>query len=191
MRDGPKVGELRDGILLTHFPKIRRFEEVLAEVETVSNLVAVGLIMFLMFFASTEILGRFLFNHPVPGHVEIVELLMAAMVFLGISYTQQVDGHIRMRLLLHRIFKGRARHLAEAAIWGLSFLALAVITVGSFRFALEAYRIGDVTSYINWPTWPAKACIPIGGFLLCTRLLLQVLQHLAEAIAGGQEKKSE
>ena len=38
------------------------------------NLVSVFIIMFLMFFATIEIIGRYIFNAPVPGHIEIVEL---------------------------------------------------------------------------------------------------------------------
>ena len=185
----PKGGEVKGGILSNRFPLFRYTERGLASIETFFNLISTGIIMFLMFFASAEILGRFLLNNPIPGHVEIVELLMAAMVFLGIAYTQQVDGHIRMQTLLNSLFKGRRRHFVEMIIWGLSFLAFGVITIGSFRFSVEAYQGGDITSYIKWPTWPFKVCIPIGSFLLSIRLLFQFLHHLAEVFLGIRHRK--
>jgi TRAP-type mannitol/chloroaromatic compound transport system permease small subunit len=62
-------------------------------IENWLNLCSVFIIMFLMFFATAEILGRYLFNSPIPGHVEIVELIMAGVVFFGIAYTGRVVCH--------------------------------------------------------------------------------------------------
>ena len=64
---------------------LRHFEDWL-------NLTSVFIIMFLMFFASAEIIGRYIFNSPIPGHVEIVELIMAGVVFFGVAYTERTGG---------------------------------------------------------------------------------------------------
>lgn len=170
--------------ILKQFPIFGYTERFIASIDTVLNLVSVTFIMFLMLFAAAEIVGRYLFNHPIPGHVEIVELIMAAVVFLGIAYTQRVGGHIRMELFITRVLRGRSYHIAEALTLILSLLAFSIITVASFRFALDAYDIGDTTTYILWPTWPSKLCIPIGSFMLCLRFLLQLIQHIAQAVVG-------
>lgn len=170
--------------ILKQFPIFRYTERLVASIDTALNLVSVAFIMFLMLFAAAEIVGRYLFNHPIPGHVEIVELIMAAVVFLGIAYTQRVGGHIRMELFITKVLRGRSYHIAEALTLILSLLAFSIITVASFRFALDAYDIGDTTTYILWPTWPSKLCIPIGSFMLCLRFLLQLIQHVAQAVVG-------
>jgi len=155
-------------------------------IENWLNLASVFIIMFLMFFATTEILGRYLFNAPVPGHVEIVELIMAGVVFFGIAYTERVGGHVRMELFVTRVLKGRAYHIAEAITAMLSLFVYLFIFVYSFRFALHAFHMGDVTVYIYWPTWPSKAAIPLGSFFLCMRFVIEFIQHVAQAIAGGE-----
>lgn len=150
------------------------------------NLTSVFIIMFLMFFATAEILGRYLFNAPIRGHLEIVELIMAGVVFFGIAYTQRVGGHVRMELFITRVLKGRAYHTAEAITILLSLFVYMFITFYSFKATLYSYIIGDTTTYIYWPTWPSKLAIPLGSFFLCIRFVIQLIQHLSQAIAGPE-----
>jgi TRAP-type C4-dicarboxylate transport system permease small subunit len=170
--------------ILKELPLFRYVDRVMTGIDTALNLVAVGFIMFLMLFASSEIVGRYLFKYPIPGHVEIVELIMAAVVFFGIAYTQRVGGHIRMDMFITRVLRGRSYHIAEAITILFSLLGYSIITLASLKFALDAYEFGDLTTYIYWPTWPSKMTIPIGGFLLCARFFLQLIQHIAQAVVG-------
>jgi len=153
-------------------------------IENWLNLVSVFIIMFLMFFATAEILGRYLLNSPIPGHVEIVELLMATVVFFGVAYTERVGGHVRMELFVTRVLKGRAYHTAEAITTALALVVFVVVVIHSFQFALTAFKMGDTTTYIYWPTWPSKFAVPVGCFFLCIRFIIKIIQHASQAIAG-------
>ncbi len=166
------------------FSFLRVIEGNIRHIEDWLNLTSVFIIMFLMFFATTEILGRYIFNAPVPGHVEIVELIMAGVVFFGIAYTERVGGHVRMELFITRVLKGRAYHIAEAITTTLSLFVYLFICVYTFKFALFSLQMGDVTAYINWPTWPSKFAIPLGSFFLCIRFVIELIQHISQAIAG-------
>ncbi|NJM28169.1 MAG: TRAP transporter small permease subunit, partial [Pseudanabaena sp. RU_4_16] len=53
-----------------------------------------------MMFVSAEVLMRYGFNSPIPGHLELSELLMPIIVFLALSYTQATHGHVGMDFLL-------------------------------------------------------------------------------------------
>lgn len=171
------------------FNLLRIIEGKIRIVEDWLNLVSVFIIMFLMFFATAEIIGRYAFNAPIPGHVEIVELVMAGIVFLGIAYTERVGGHIRMELFVTRVLKGRAYHIAEMITTGLSFFVYLYVFIYTLKFALFAIQIGDVTPYINWPTWPSKLAIPIGSLFLCIRFIIEFIQHLSQAIAGVEMRE--
>jgi C4-dicarboxylate transporter DctQ subunit len=181
-----KDGELSEGQspVWKRSVVFQRFEGVLSTIEDYLNLASVFIIMFLMFFATTEIIGRYIFNSPVPGHVEIVELIMVGIVFFGIAYTQRVEGHVRMELFVTRVLKGRSYHIAEAITNILSLFVYIFILVYSFKATLFAFQIGDNTAYLYWPTWPAKLAVPIGSFFLCIRFAVEVIQHTAQAIVG-------
>ena len=168
------------------FSLLRTIEGKIRIIEDWLNLFSVFIIMFLMFFATAEILGRYLFNSPVPGHVEIVELIMAGVVFFGIAYTERVGGHVRMELFVTRVLKGRAYHIAEVLTATLSLFVYIFILVYSFKASVFSYQIGDNTAYLYWPTWPSKIAIPLGSFFLCIRFVIEIIQHSCQAIAGTE-----
>jgi C4-dicarboxylate transporter DctQ subunit len=167
----------RSSTLLFIEGNIRHIEDLL-------NLASVFIIMFLMFFATTEIVGRYLFNSPVPGHVEIVELIMAGVVFFGIAYTERVGGHVRMELFVTRVLKGRAYHIAEAITAALSLFVYIFILIFTFKASVFAFQMGDNTAYLYWPTWPSKFAVPLGSLFLCIRFLIEIIQHVSQAISG-------
>lgn len=154
-----------------------------AYIETVLNMVGVAFIIILMFFTSCEILGRYLFNQPIPGYVEDTELIMAAIVFLGIGYNQRIGGHVRMPLIIDKI-GGRSYHIIEAVSLALGLVAYGIICIYSFKSTVNAYQVGDMTEYLYVPTWPSKLCIPLGSFFLCLRFMLQIIKNLGQAAVG-------
>jgi len=167
---------------------VRVLERIISHVEDWLNLASVFIIMFLMFFASAEIIGRYVFNFPIPGHVEIVELIMAGVVFFGIAYTQRVDGHVRMELFVTRVLRGRSYHIAEGITIALSLVVYLFIFIYSFKAALFSLQVGDTTAYLYWPTWPSKFAIPLGSLFLCMRFAIEIVQHTAQAIVGGENR---
>jgi TRAP-type C4-dicarboxylate transport system permease small subunit len=66
--------------------------------EDVANLAAAFAIMGLMIFGALQIVLRTVFNAPIDGHIDLVELSIVSMAFLGAAYTQRMDSHIRMEL---------------------------------------------------------------------------------------------
>jgi C4-dicarboxylate transporter DctQ subunit len=165
-------------------PFLPAIEGKIRIIEDWLNLCSVFIIMFLMFFATAEILGRYLFNSPIPGHVEIVELIMAGVVFFGIAYTERVDGHVRMELFVTRVLKGRAYHIAEVITAALSLFVYVFILIYTFKSSVFSYQMGDNTAYLYWPTWPSKFAIPLGSLFLCIRFIIEIIQHSCQAIAG-------
>lgn len=174
----PDLVPVMDGIKAFHL-----FDRYSNKIETALNVVGVIFIMILMILTAGEIIGRYAFNHPIPGYVEDVELMMAAIVFLGFGYTQRVGAHIRMDMVINR-FTGRTYHLTEAFSGFLGLIAYAIICLASFLGTIDAYQMGDVTEYLYTPTWPSKLCVPLGSFFLCIRFIIQIVKNLGQAYVG-------
>ena len=49
------------------------------------------------------IFSRYLFNSPLPGVYDIVQLLLVWVVFLSLSYTQREKRHIRVEIILSKL----------------------------------------------------------------------------------------
>lgn len=136
---------------------------------------AVLTVLLVMFFVGAEVLMRYAFNAPIPGHLEGSELLAPIIVFLGLSYTQATRGHVGMDLMLDALAPA-ARRYAEMATLLISIFICAVLALFSFRNAYQLWLYDDVTmSPPYFKTWPAAAALPIGYALISVRMYIQVL----------------
>jgi TRAP-type C4-dicarboxylate transport system permease small subunit len=151
---------------------------VLRRVEVVFATLSVIVIIFVMFFVGAEVLMRYVFNSPIPGHLEGSELLFPIIVFLAISYTQATHGHVGMDLVRDALPPAGKRVAAIIAL-GVSIVLCSVLAYFTAKNALQLYEYDDVTMtppYIR--TWPAAAAIPIGYAMVGLRMWLQLLHQI-------------
>ncbi len=56
----------------------------------------------LMLITTFDVLGRAIFNKPLPGTLELSEYMLSIIILLGAAYTQQVKGHVAVDFLTSR-----------------------------------------------------------------------------------------
>jgi len=146
-----------------------------------------GVVIFLLvFLATANVLGRWLFDLPLSGYIDWVEQAMAFIAFLGLAYTQRLGGHIRMDMLIARVH-GRLLWVQEFVGTLLMLAVSLLLTWGSWLHFLRAWELGDSSLDIDLPTWPAKLVVPVALGLLSLRLLLQLWGY-ARAIGSGSNE---
>jgi TRAP-type C4-dicarboxylate transport system permease small subunit len=59
------------------------------KLESLLNFIGGTVIFMLVFLATVNVLGRWLFSLPIDGYVDWVEQAMAFIAFLGIAYTKR------------------------------------------------------------------------------------------------------
>ena len=159
--------------------RLSRADLAFLRVESVLN-VASGLLIFsLVCLPAAHVLGRKLFNLPIPGFIDWVEQFMAFFVFAGLAYCQREGGHIRMEMFVGSL-RGRRLWLAEfLSILLMLFLTTVLIYGGwyhflrSFDFASPLWS-RDSSIDISLPLWPAKLIVPVAMAVLWCRLVLQL-----------------
>ena len=154
-------------------------EQILRKTELLLTYLSAVIILFLMVYVLLEVLMRYAFNSPLPGHLEGAELLLPMIVFFAISYTQARNGHVGMSLVVE-VLPIRFQRFINIFTLGLSILTCAVLAYFGAKQAYFAYEINDVTmTPPYWPIWPSASIVPIGYGLLALRMSLQILQHIA------------
>ncbi|QFU08763.1 Tripartite ATP-independent periplasmic transporters, DctQ component [Rhodobacteraceae bacterium THAF1] len=126
-----------------------------------------------------DVIGRNLFDAPVPGATELTELALVAITFLLYPRVAWRDTHISVDLLDG--FMGRAarrlQRVLAAVIGTLAFGALA------WRIWILGERVtgyGDVTPYLRLPLGPVYYAMA----LLCGVTAAAYLARLALVIAA-------
>ena len=153
----------------------------LSRVEDIFDLVAAFFIIFLMMFAVSQVISRKLFNYPLWGYVDIVEIVMVAFAFLGISYCQRLAGHVRMEILLRRLH-GRTLWIFEIVGVVVALAIILVLMWYGFTFFQRAFVLGDSTIDREIILWPAKLVIPVAFAVLAVRLLIQLAAYTRLAL---------
>jgi TRAP-type C4-dicarboxylate transport system permease small subunit len=167
----------------------REVNRIAWRLENALALVSAMIILLAMLFVAAEVISRspYVFNSPIPGHLELSELLMPAIVFLALSYTQATGGHVRMTLAIDLLPRG-PRRFTEIAIKLLSLAVYAVLCFYSAKHAYGTWKFSDVTmSPPYFLVWPAAAMAPIGFFLSTLRIYLEVIHSVFPTILPETE----
>ena len=155
-------------------------------IDTWLNYVGITFAVLLMTMTVVNVVGRYVFNEPVMAYVDVMQMMMALLVFLTLGYSQLKDGQIRFELFMTRILKGGRRyHVMESVHLFLALATFAVIAVNSADSAISAYQTQDTTLTVLLPTWPARAGVAIGAIGLCLRLFFQLVRNIGWAVSGS------
>ena len=148
-------------------------DKVVSWVEDFFTYVSATFIFILMFFLCGEVVGRYVFNAPIPGAIDWVEVWMATFAFLGAAYCQRLGGHVRMEMIISKLH-GKTLWWIEFFAVSVGFVYVCMIVFHSFKHFLRAIEFGDSTIDIQLLTWPSKLIVPVALSLLAIRLLLNM-----------------
>ena len=166
-----------ESVIATNKSLLSRLDQWIFKIETLFVFIGGFVILGLIFLATTNALGRWLFNLPINGYVDIIEQAMVFFAILGISYAQRLGAHVRMDILIGRL-RGKTLWLVEFISTTFMFLITLALTWGSFQHFLRAFQIGDSSLDIELPTWPAKLVVPVAFSVLLIRFSIQLWGYL-------------
>ena len=133
----------------------------------------------LMMLTTVDVIGRYLFNTPLPGGYEITELMMAALVFAAMPVVTRRENHIVIDLLDFMMPKAivRPRQII------VNLLCAVLCALWCWRTWTLGVRLGgynEVTEYLNLPLAPICYFISV-----MSGLVTLVFLHLAWRYAIG------
>ena len=166
--------------------RLDRADRFLGLIENGLNLCAGGLIFALMLLGVAQIVLRTVFDAPIYGYIDIVEVSMVGFAILSIAFVQRTGAHVRMEILVARL-KGRWLWLAEMAGTALAAFIVGVLIPYAWRHFERAFEFGDSTIDIELATWPAKLVVPVALSVLLVRLLVQLAGYWRLVLHPGLE----
>lgn len=148
-----------------------------------THYVAGVVLIVLTMITVANIVGRAVFNMPVPGTVELTEMLMVIIVYLGFGYAEHQGDHISVDLLYER--SGRMMRLVLTVVNGL---------VGSFVMGLVAWHLYQYAGVLSRGGYESAILeVPLGPLALIAvgATVLFVLAMLATAVVGYRALREE
>ena len=166
--------------------RLDRADRLLGTLENGLNLCAGVLIFALMLLGVAQIVLRTVFNAPIFGYIDLVEVSMVGFAVLSIAYVQRVGAHVRMEILVSRL-KGRWLWLTEMGGTALAAFIVGVLIPYAWRHFERAFDFGDSTIDIELVTWPAKLVVPVALSVLLVRLIVQLAGYWRLVLHPGLE----
>lgn len=147
--------------------------------------IAVFCIVAMLLAIVADVTRRTLAGESVPGVVELGEVAMVAIVFLGLGFAERRGSHVSMTLVVRKLPPRTA-----AIVNGLGLL-LVVAVVGWMvwvttdraldSFAVKEYRFG----LVRVPVWPARIAVAVGLAAYFLELIFRLFDDLRAARGQG------
>lgn len=131
--------------------------------KALESVVALALLS-LIVLTFVDVVGRYLFNSPVPGAFEYVRVLMGIVVFGALPLASARDEHLRAGMLDHFV-PPRLNLVREPLVQLLSAGILAFIDWRLAAEALAKWHSREVFSGLTLPLWLPIAYMAVLGAL--------------------------
>ncbi|WP_297623190.1 TRAP transporter small permease [Nocardioides sp.] len=149
-----------------------------------SHLIACVLLLAVMFLVVANVVGRRFLDQPVPGAQELVEVGIAALVWLGMGHAQLRGDHIIVDLLFHRA-KPRVTALVDALAYALCTLVGVVLVRQFVAYSGVMDRGGYETAVWHVPV-SAVALVCAAGAVVWTAALALETAGAALTVLGKE-----
>jgi len=130
----------------------------------------------MMMLGTVDVVGRYLFNRPITGSLEMFEILLPVLVLFSLADTQSKDEHLTAGVIDFFRFKPETRTKIRFGVQVLLFCLFLLIMwrgVGGAMFTLRSHRR---ISNIELPLWIPQLVVPLGALVMCMVLVVQVVE---------------
>ena len=139
--------------------------------------IACFFLFLMMLLIVADIILRGAFNKPIQAGIEIIELMMVCVVYLGLAYTQNQRGFVRMEIIISR--------LPSSATWYTEYLNYIFMIVFFCLFcwraiflAIESLATRELTfGIVPVPIYPARVALAAGGILVLIEIIVELVLH--------------
>ena len=155
----------------------------------VANSISQLFIFLMMLLITADVIGRYVFNSPVPGTYNISESMMVFIVFLAFASTQAKRQNIRIEIVTRRL-SPRKRYPLDLIISLAGILFFGLICWQTWPLAIESWSMREYMSGpVSLPLYPSKLCLPIGSFLLVVQFLIDLVTTIGKGPTEVKGKK--
>jgi TRAP-type C4-dicarboxylate transport system permease small subunit len=158
-------------------------KKIIRRLSISANVVGMFILLGMMFLTVGDVLGRNFLNMPIAGTFELSKFMLAIFVLLGIAYTQQVEGNIKITILFSLLPFGVRLYLNSITTF-LSLVFFIIIAWQGWEVTLHQYKVGLTSDLLKVPVWPFMGLVFVGAVLVCLELAIQLETCVRNMVKG-------
>lgn len=142
----------------------------------------------MMLLTTADVTGRYFFNSPILGTVELTQLMLAALVFLSLPVVCWREEHVSVDLL-DSVFPARLIWIRQALVNLIVTGALWIMARRIWALAERAMEWGDVTEFLRIPNgyliYLISTMLAVSAVLTLLRAIGYLLEGVGVLERGG------
>ena len=141
----------------------------------ISEYIGLVFVIILSLLTVSDVAGRYFFNSPVRGGLEMTELLLGCMVAFALIVVTNRGEHIVIDTLVGKLSRSVQR--AVLMVTNLfSVLLFAIFTWQGTLYSLQSMEKEEFTPVLEIPIYPFKFLFFFGGFLTLLVVVIQTVR---------------
>jgi TRAP-type C4-dicarboxylate transport system permease small subunit len=134
----------------------------------------------MMLLTASDVIGRVVWSRPIPGAVELSSYMLAVFILMGVAYTHQVKGHVRVGMLVSRLPE-RLGLILDVFTILLSLFIISILAWQGWVVGIEERTVSDM---LRIPQLPFRLLVSVAAFFLCLELLIDLFDSLGKLVRG-------
>lgn len=136
--------------------------------------VASAVLASMMFLMAADVIGRYFFNSPIPGGLELVEFMMAIIVPFGIAYCALHRSHVAVDMIVER-FPRTLRLAVDTLTAIVSVVFIGILCWQNILNVFETYDSKMTSAVLKLPSYPFVVPVALGMGLFACILLVHLV----------------
>jgi TRAP-type C4-dicarboxylate transport system permease small subunit len=143
----------------------RSLERVANPLSRIADSVGRVILVLMVLLITLDVVLRYFLNRPIKGSYELVEFMLAMIVFLGLAYMQTKKGHVSINLLTNNLSSSQNSVIRSATY----LLCLIIFSLISWRCMVQAEVLrtsGTSSDVLSIPNFPFMWVVVFGSILM-------------------------
>ena len=154
-------------------------EKVIRKISEKIAIAATVILIVMMMLTVCDVFLRFFFAKTILGTLELTEMMMVCVSFLGLAWCSLQGGHIDVSILV-TCFSQKGQSLAEVFNYLLTIALCIIIGWQTFARALFVRSINSLTTTLEIPVYPFMIIAAFGFFMMAAAVIILLVQLIKE-----------
>lgn len=146
------------------------------------------ILLVIMLWITFDVLGRWLFHHPIKGTVDFTELGLSMVVFLSLAYTHLHNVHVTIDFIVEK-FPEKIQWIFEGAI---NVVIACVMCVVAWSLWLNSQRLlqsNTITADLYLPVYLFVILAAIGTIVFALAAISHTITYTKKVLQSNNSSK--
>ena len=156
-------------------------EKLITKISQAMGIISVVFLMAMMVLTVSDVLARKFFNSPIPGSVELIELMMIITGFFALAWCAVSKAHITVDVFVERM-PHTLRNFVNGFIYLLSMGICIILAVQSIQESKVVRDIHSITPTLKIPLFPFFYILTIGFSVFALVIMVFMVRSFKKAM---------